>query len=117
AAYDSYAREVCVSVSSIEETRAARRMDEAEIKRVELHMHTNMSALDGVADEVDVVRRAAEFGHEAVAITDHGVVQAFPRAFDAAKKLGIKVIYGMEAYMYDDTDDYYQETFADEYVV
>ncbi len=117
AAYDSYAREVCISVSSIEETKAVRRMDEAEVKRVELHMHTNMSALDGVADEVDVVKRAAEFGHEAVAITDHGVVQAFPRAFDAAKKLGIKVIYGMEAYMYDDTDDHYQETFADEYVV
>jgi DNA polymerase-3 subunit alpha (Gram-positive type) len=117
AAYDNYAREVCISITSIEETKAVRRMDEAEVKRVELHLHTNMSALDGMADEADVVKRAAEFGHEAVAITDHGVVQAFPRAFDASKKLGIKVIYGMEAYMYDDTDDHYQETFADEYVV
>ena len=117
ASYDNYAREVCVSISSIEETKAVRRMDEAEVKRVELHLHTNMSALDGMADEAEVVKRAAEFGHEAVAITDHGVVQAFPRAFDTSKKLGIKVIYGMEAYMYDDTDDYYAETFADEYIV
>ena len=117
ASYDTYAREVCVSVTSIEETEAIRRMDDAEVKRVELHLHTNMSALDGMADEADVVKRAAEFGHEAVAITDHGVVQAFPRAFDASKKHGIKVIYGMEAYMFDDTDDHYEETFADEYVV
>jgi DNA polymerase-3 subunit alpha (Gram-positive type) len=117
AAYDNYAREVCISVTSIEETKAARRMDDAEIKRVELHMHTNMSALDGMADEADVVGRAAAFGHEAVAVTDHGVVQAFPRAFDAAKKHGIKVIYGMEAYLIDDTDDFYEESFADEYVV
>ncbi len=117
AAYDSYSRELCITVKSIEETKAARREDRAEVKRVELHMHTNMSALDGCADEVDVVKRAAAFGHEAVAITDHGVVQAFPRAFDTAKKLGIKVIYGMEAYMFDDVGSEYREKFADEYVV
>ncbi len=117
AAYDSYSRELCITVKSIEETKAKRREDNAEIKRVELHMHTNMSALDGCADEVDVVKRAAAFGHEAVAITDHGVVQAFPRAFDTAKKLGIKVIYGMEAYMFDDVGRSYSEEFEEEYVV
>ncbi len=117
AGYDTYSRELVVSVKCIEETQAVRRRDEAEVKRVELHLHTNMSALDGMADETDVVKRAAEFGHEAVAITDHGVVQAFPRAFDAAKKSGIKVIYGMEAYLIDDTGNAYQEEFADEYVV
>ena len=117
AAYDSFSRELCITVKSIEETKAKRREDNAEIKRVELHMHTNMSALDGCADEVDVVKRAAAFGHDAVAITDHGVVQAFPRAFDAAKKLGIKVIYGMEAYMFDDMSRSYSEEFAEEYVV
>ncbi len=117
AAYDAYSREVVISVKYIEETKAAKRKDEAEVKRVELHMHTNMSALDGMADEADVVKRAAEFGHEAVAITDHGVVQAFPRAFDASKKSGIKVIYGMEAYLIDDTGETYREEFADEYVV
>ncbi len=117
AGYDSFSRELTISVKSIEETKAVRREDHAEVKRVELHMHTNMSALDGCADEVDVVKRAAAFGHEAVAITDHGVVQAFPRAFDTAKKLGIKVIYGMEAYMFDDVGFSYSEEFADEYVV
>lgn len=117
AAYDAYSREVCLSADGIEETEGQRRQDMAVVKRVELHMHTNMSALDGVADEQDVVAAAAAFGHEAVAITDHGVVQAFPRAFDVAKKLGIKVIYGMEAYMFDDTAEAYQEEFCDEYVV
>lgn len=117
AGYDSFSRELTITVKSIEETKAVRREDNAEVKRVELHMHTNMSALDGCADEVDVVKRAAAFGHEAVAITDHGVVQAFPRAFDTAKKLGIKVIYGMEAYMFDDVGFSYSEEFADEYVV
>jgi DNA polymerase-3 subunit alpha (Gram-positive type) len=117
AGYDAYSREIVISVKCIEETQAAKRTDEAEIKRVELHLHTNMSALDAVADEADVVKLAAEFGHEAVAITDHGVVQAFPRAFDAAKKSGVKVIYGMEAYMIDDTGETYREEFADEYVV
>ena len=117
AAYDSFSRELCITVKSIEEAKAKRRLDNAKVKRVELHMHTNMSALDGCVDEADVVRRAAEFGHEAVAITDHGVVQAFPRAFDAAKKHGIKVIYGMEAYLIDDTGEAYNEDFAKEYVV
>ncbi len=117
AGYDNYSREICVMVKSIEECEAMKRQDTAQVKRVELHMHTNMSALDGVADERQVVKKAAEFGHEAVAITDHGVVQAFPGAFEMAKKLGIKVIYGMEAYMIDDTGDSFQEGFKDEYVV
>ncbi len=117
AAYDSYSKEVCINVKGIERTEAIRRQDNAEVKRVELHLHTNMSALDAVADEGDVVRRAAEFGHEAVAITDHGVVQAFPGAFDAAKKAKIKVIYGMEAYMINDTPQIYREEFEDEYIV
>ncbi len=117
AAYDSYSREVCINVKGIEQTEAIRRRDNAEVKRVELHLHTNMSALDAVADEGDVVRRAAEFGHEAVAITDHGVVQAFPGAFDAAKKAKIKVIYGMEAYMINDIQQVYKERFEDEYIV
>ncbi|MFA5676243.1 MAG: PolC-type DNA polymerase III [Christensenellales bacterium] len=117
AAYDSFSKEICVSVKSIEQAAAQSRIDDAPVKRVELHMHTNMSALDACADEADVVKRAVSFGHDAVAITDHGVVQAFPRAFDEAKKHGIKVIYGMEAYMLDDTKEKYSESFEDEYVV
>lgn len=117
AAYDNFSRELAISVKSIGEAKARQRTDDAPVKRVELHMHTNMSALDACADEADVVKRAADFGHDAVAITDHGVVQAFPRAFDAARKHGVKVIYGMEAYMIDDTGETYSEDFADEYVV
>ena len=76
-------------------------------KRVELHAHTKMSAMDGLNEPADIVNQAAEWGQPAVAITDHGVVQAFPDAAKAAKKLKakgkeIKVIYGMEGYVFDD---------------
>ena len=117
AGYDNFSKEICIMAKSIEETEMQKRCDNADVKRVELHMHTNMSALDGMADEKMVVKRAAEFGHEAVAITDHGVVQAFPAAFDTAKKLGVKVIYGMEAYMVDDIGRSYDEKFEEEYIV
>ncbi len=115
--FDTYSREVCLSVNSIEKAKPIKRQDEAEVKRVELHMHTKQSALDGVADEKQIVIRASEFGHDAVAITDHGVVQGFPGAFDMAKKCGVKVIYGMEAYMISERSDERAGKFEDEYVV
>ena len=77
-------------------------MDGAEEKRVELHCHTTMSAMDGVANVSKIVERAAKWGHPAIAITDHGVVQAFPDAQIAAKKNKIKVLYGVEGYLVDD---------------
>ncbi len=80
------------------------RRDTSDVKRVELHLHTKMSAMDAVADVSDVVRRAADWGHPAVAITDHGVAQAFPDAMKAAGDK-IKVIYGMEGYYINDVDD------------
>jgi len=82
------------------------RADASEEKRVELHLHTKMSALDAVTDTAEAIRRAAEWGHPAIAITDHGVVHSFPDASLAANALGgrIKVIYGVEGYFLNDVD-------------
>ena len=78
--------------------------DDAMEKRVELHLHTKMSGLDGVIDVDQAVELAASLGHDAIAITDHGVVQAFPDAYRAGKKHGVKIIYGVEGYLIDDPD-------------
>ena len=77
------------------------REDHAEVKRVELHCHTKMSKMDGVTPMKDLVRQAIKFGHKALAITDHGVVQAFPFCFDEVmdQKSDLKLIYGMEGYL------------------
>lgn len=79
-------------------------IDDASEKRVELHLHTKMSGLDGTIDVGDVVQLAASLGHEALAITDHGVVQAFPDAHRAGKKHGVKILYGVEGYLIDDPE-------------
>lgn len=79
------------------------RMDSNPQKRVELHCHTKMSDMDGVTDVKDIIKRAMDWGHPAIAITDHGVVQSFPDANHAIPKdSDFKVIYGMEAYIVDD---------------
>ncbi|MGL4571892.1 MAG: PolC-type DNA polymerase III [Clostridium sp.] len=102
AIYDTYAREVVVMGRDIVKMKKIMRNDGANEKRVELHLHTNMSTMDGMVSASKMVERAASWGHSAVAITDHGVVQAFPDAQSAAKKFGIKVIYGVEGYLVDD---------------
>ena len=80
------------------------RQDNAPEKRVELHLHTQMSSMDALTDVGKVVKQAAAWGHPAIAITDHGTVQAFPKARDAAKGK-IKILYGVEGYYVNDLDD------------
>lgn len=99
---DKYSQELTLLVSDLVIGNAPVREDKAETKRVELHAHTRMSSLDGVSTASALVRQASRWGHAAIAITDHGVVQAFPEACAAGKSYGIKVICGLEAYLYDD---------------
>ena len=99
--YDSYAREISVNVRDMVEAEKEEREDTAPEKRVELHMHTNMSTLDALTPAEDLIARAAKWGHPAVAVTDHGVLQSFPAAFKAAKGK-IKLIPGCEGYLVDD---------------
>ena len=107
AQFDPFAKEIGVIVNIIVETpgrKKSKRIDNAEEKRVELHMHTQMSQMDGMTSAKDLIKRAMSWGMKSIAITDHGVVQAFP---DAHKLLGrdnpdMKVIYGVEAYLVPD---------------
>lgn len=102
AQYDTYAKELIVMAKDINKSDKPLRRDLAKEKRVELHLHTSMSMMDAVTNVGDLVKRAKEFGHKAVAITDHGVVQAFPDAMSAGKKHEIKILYGVEGYLIDD---------------
>lgn len=104
AQYDEYAREVIVMANDIAKISAPPvRQDTAPVKRVELHMHTQMSAMDGVSSAADLINRAIMWGHKAVAITDHGVVQSFPDAMSVSKlNEKIKILYGVEGYLVDD---------------
>ena len=106
--YDMYSKELTIMINSIiESEEPPKRKDTSVEKRVELHMHTQMSAMDGVSSAKDLVSKAISFGHSAVAITDHGVVQSFPEAYMTAfdfkeNKSKIKVIYGVEGYLVSD---------------
>lgn len=100
--FDSYDKELTLMARDICNAQPVTRMDMAEEKRVELHLHTQMSAMDSVVEVDKVIKRAADWGHKAIAITDHGVAHAFPDAYHAGKKHGIKILYGIEAYLVDD---------------
>ncbi len=101
--YDEYAKETLVMASEICRAKEPEiRMDNAPVKRVELHLHTQMSMMDGITSAKDYINRAKKWGHRAIAITDHGVVQAFPEAMNVGEKAGVKILYGCEAYLVDD---------------
>ncbi|MGI6238502.1 MAG: PolC-type DNA polymerase III [Christensenellales bacterium] len=100
--YDDYRHEMMLMVSDIMTAQKPVREDAYPRKRVELHLHTQMSAMDACASATELIQRAKDWGHSAIAITDHGVVQAFPEAFSAARKNGIKLIPGCEGYLIED---------------
>lgn len=101
--YDRFANELVLFADSMcRAEKKADRQDNAPVRRIELHAHTRMSALDAVVSAKHLIKTAAKWGHSAIAITDHGVVQAFPEAYEEAASAGIKVIYGMEGYLFDD---------------
>ena len=108
--FDTFENEVGIMARSINQSSKPERKDEHPgEKRVELHVHTKMSDNDGFNEIAELVDQAAAWGQKAVAITDHGVVQAFPDAANRAAKLrgkgkDIKIIYGMEGYLYPDED-------------
>ena len=109
AKYDQFAKEITIMANTIIETQGTKkvkRMDDAVKKRVELHMHTQMSQMDAITPCADLVKRAVSWGWNAIAITDHGVVQSFPDAHKLLEKTGddIKVLYGVEGYFVPDKD-------------
>ncbi|MGG3873876.1 PolC-type DNA polymerase III [Brevibacillus laterosporus] len=100
--HDTFMRELVMMANDINQIEQQGRKDQAEEKRVELHAHTPMSMLDGVVSVKSYISQAAKWGHKAVTITDHGVVQSFPEAYSVAKKNGVKCILGLEAYVVED---------------
>ena len=105
ARYDAYQKDLVFFPDDVMEGKQGQRQDNATLKRVELHMHTKLSAMDAMITPAELIRQAVAWGHDAVAVTDHGVVQAFPELMDAAAKANVsgqgklKVIYGMEGYL------------------
>lgn len=106
ASFDKYDHDVTIRPRDICKVKRIHRTDDEPEKRFELHMHTNMSQMDGVTPGGDLVKRAYEWGHRGIAVTDHGVVQGFPdvaNAVNALKDKNFKAVYGVEAYYVDDT--------------
>lgn len=101
---DQYQHDVVFNISSFETVEHVGRTEkyEGDQKRVELHLHTNMSQLDATNTPTDFIKTAKKFGQEAIAITDHGDVQSFPEAYSTGKATGMKILYGVEANMIDD---------------
>ena len=101
---DTFMRDLVLNARDVNEVQMAERKDRApeDEKRVELHLHSNMSQMDAINSVSDYVAQAAKWGHKAIAITDHAGAQAFPDAHAAGKKHGVKILYGIEANIVDD---------------
>ena len=104
AQYDTFSKETTIKGTTLKFGTWQEREDKCEEKRVELHMHTAMSAMDGITPVEDLLKTAERWGHKAVAITDHGVLQSYDDAFKCKSfgKLNVKIIYGMEGYLFDE---------------
>ncbi|MCL7746502.1 PolC-type DNA polymerase III [Halalkalibacter alkaliphilus] len=121
---DTFVRDLVMIGNDVNQLNPVERIDSAaeDEKRVELHLHTTMSQMDGIVSAGRYVEQAAKWGHPAVAITDHGVVQSFPEAYSSGKKHGIKVLYGIEANLVDDGvpiayNEAHRLLMEDEYIV
>ncbi|MDO5713465.1 MAG: PolC-type DNA polymerase III [Tissierellia bacterium] len=108
--YDNFEKMDVFKIDSLEKLEPKVRMDFAEEKRVELHAHTQMSVMDGIISPKDLVKKAKEFGHSALGITDNGVVQAFPDAMSAGSKESLKIIYGLEGNIVQDEKSLVENT-------
>ncbi|MCF8008445.1 MAG: PolC-type DNA polymerase III [Halanaerobiales bacterium] len=100
--YDSYSKDLILMVDHVNFIgEKKKRADNEEEKRIEFHLHSKMSAMDSTVNIETAVKRASKWGHQALAITDHGIVQSFPDAYQAGQKYGVDIIFGIEAYMVD----------------
>jgi len=100
--YDEYSQELLLHPRNINLSREIIRTDDAPEKRVELHIHSQFSAMDAVSKVEKIMKQASDFGHDTIGITDHGVLQAYPEMMEYGKKKKIKVLYGVEGYLVED---------------